>query len=300
MQPLTIPAPPVTKPTSGAAPLDESGVHTIPRGTHDAIRAAQARIEQEQRAAQELEEAFRHPIRNSSYDVCPKQIGAHLSLVHQVVAPIARRVPANVLRDDLVAAGVFGLVDSLRKNGGDGGPTFEWYARMRIRGAVLDELRAQDWLTRRARDAVNAAAQRDEGESEAVSFVGLDELSLNEEQEYLASFERDPEAIYETKETYQHLAQALEKLPERERMIVAMHYFDGATFKQIGAKLRVSEPRISQLLTRALERLKDLLSEKTSRRPVVAEVCQDLPSPSTPQDVWVDTLPNNDSPSNAA
>src|SRR5262249_29295379 len=78
-------------------------------------------------------------------------IAAHLPLVRRVVTQLARRLPANVHRDDLFSAGVFGLVDSLRRNGGDHGATFEWYARMRIRGAVFDELRAQDWLSRRTR-----------------------------------------------------------------------------------------------------------------------------------------------------
>ena len=69
-----------------------------------------------------------------------EEITRHMPLVRQVVARFLRRLPSSVLRDDLMAAGVYGLVDALRKNGGDLGPAFEGYARIRIRGAILDEL----------------------------------------------------------------------------------------------------------------------------------------------------------------
>src|SRR5580704_6104653 len=100
-----------------------------------------------------------------------EELTAYMYLVHQVVARVLRKLPPNVLRDDLVAAGTFGLVDALRKSA-DRGPAFDWYARIRIRGAVVDELRAQDWLTRRARTRV-AKAQA-QGESGSVAVVGFD------------------------------------------------------------------------------------------------------------------------------
>jgi RNA polymerase sigma factor for flagellar operon FliA len=186
--------------------------------------------------------------------VCPKVVKSYLPLVNQIVSQIARRLPANVLRDDLLAAGVFGLVDSLRRNGGDGGEAFEWYARTRIRGAVVDELRAQDWLTRRARAAVTAASE--DGESRAATLVSLHEV---EETTPLVAMDEDPAAQFEAKDEARALSEALEKLPERERRIVGMHYFDGVKFKDIGAELGVSEPRISQLHARALGRLRSLI-----------------------------------------
>ena len=92
---------------------------------------------------------------SASWNVPPDVLRRYLPLVRQVVAQMARRLPANVLRDDLMAAGVFGLMDSLRRNGAECSETFEWYARTRIRGAIFDELRAQDWLPRRARTAAH-------------------------------------------------------------------------------------------------------------------------------------------------
>src|SRR5215467_8820453 len=91
-----------------------------------------------------------------------EELALYMPLVHQVVGRVLRKLPPNVLRDDLVAAGSFGLIDALRKSV-DRGPAFEWYARIRIRGAVVDELRAQDWLTRRARTRL--AKTRAAGES---------------------------------------------------------------------------------------------------------------------------------------
>lgn len=178
-------------------------------------------------------------------------IEPYLPLVHRVVRGVARRLPPNVPRDDLLAAGLCGLVDSLRRNGGDGGSTFTWYARVRIRGAIFDELRAQDWLPRRARDRLDAG-------EEAASFVRLDDIALHEEAELAIA--DDPGTLAEASAERRALARALEALPERERLIVGRYYFDGVRMKDISVELGVSEPRISQILTRALSRLRGLMA----------------------------------------
>jgi RNA polymerase sigma factor (sigma-70 family) len=174
------------------------------------------------------------------------------------------------------------------------------YARTRIRGAVLDELRAQDWLTRRARDAVNAAAQRDEGEIDGAILVGLDELSAVDEEEFLVSSKLDPAAAYEAKETFQILALALDKLPERERKVIGMSYFDDKKYREIGAELNVSEPRVSQLHARALERLKGAFRPKRFRRARFHDGCPDALEPESSQDDWDDAFPMNDPPPDVA
>ena len=194
--------------------------------------------------------------RNPSSD----EVSRHMPLVRQVVARFLRRLPANVLRDDLVAAGVFGLIDSLRKNGGDSGPTFESYARIRIRGAILDELRTQDWLPRRARWAASGkvAASSDT----PVAVIALDDLSATERSNnFIDESKEDPSVLLEQGHERLRLARAIEQLPERERLIVQMHYFRGARFKDIGEQLGVSEPRISQLHTRAMGQLRKILAE---------------------------------------
>ncbi|MBK7396629.1 MAG: sigma-70 family RNA polymerase sigma factor [Myxococcales bacterium] len=183
-----------------------------------------------------------------------EEISRHLPLVRQVVAGFVRRLPVNVLRDDLVAAGILGLVDSLRKNGGDGGPTFESYARIRIRGAILDELRSQDWLPRRARWAAEGKTDR---VATVVAVVGLDDASG---ELPFADDAPHAEALLAEQDEARELAAVVEQLPPRERLIVQMHYFQGARFKDIGEALGVSEPRVSQLHTRAMSQLRKLLA----------------------------------------
>jgi RNA polymerase sigma factor for flagellar operon FliA len=178
-------------------------------------------------------------------------VAAHLHLVHGVVAQLCRRLPGNVHRGDLLSAGVFGLVVALRRNGGPDGARFEGYARTHIRGAVFDELRAQDWLSRRARDRATAA-QRAGGI--VPRLVDIDEAVGD-----ALPAPDDPAAIVEVRSELEALARAVERLPDRERRVVAMHYFDGAKLKQIGAELGVSEPRVSQLHARAIVLLRTLL-----------------------------------------
>lgn len=192
-------------------------------------------------------------------DVCPELVKHYLPLVQAVVRQMARRLPANVVRDDLLSAGIMGLVDSLRRNGGAGGESFEGYARMRIRGAVVDELRAQDWLPRRARDAL-AAGRIDEARALPNVRVSLHELTSIEEATHLAAVSGDPEDAIAVLCQYRALVVAIERLPERERRIVGMHYFDGVKFKDISVELGVSEPRISQLHARALDLLRQMLA----------------------------------------
>src|SRR4029077_438550 len=108
-----------------------------------------------------------------------EELALYMPLVHQVVGRVLRKLPPNVLRDDLVAAGSYGLIDALRKSP-DRGPAFEWYARIRIRGAVVDELRSQDWLTRRARTRI-ARSQAD-GKATGAAVVGFDDLPEGQSQ----------------------------------------------------------------------------------------------------------------------
>jgi RNA polymerase sigma factor for flagellar operon FliA len=181
----------------------------------------------------------------------------HLGLVTQVVARFMRRLPANVDRGDLVAAGMYGLVTSLERNGGDAGEAFEGYAKMRIRGAILDELRAQDWLSRRARWAANEPVG---GYVGPTALVGLDDVGECERAECLADGQSlDAQALLEAIGTRQELQAAVMQLPERERMIVSLHYFEGVRLKDIGRMLGVSDPRISQLHARAIGRLRSVL-----------------------------------------
>ncbi|WP_437776063.1 sigma-70 family RNA polymerase sigma factor [Sorangium sp. So ce1097] len=188
----------------------------------------------------------------------PEVLKGYLPLVRKLVRQVSRHLPPNVQRDDLLSAGMLGLVDSLRKNGGSDGETFAGYAKLRIRGAIVDELRAQDWLSRRAREAVEAAGAAGVG-CGATVFVSLSEVTPTEESVHMAGGDDPIEAI-SARATRQALTFAIAQLPERERRVIGMYYFEGAKLKDIGAELGVGEPRVSQLHTRALGMLRGMLS----------------------------------------
>lgn len=180
-----------------------------------------------------------------------QEVSTYLPLVLRVVAQLGRRLPPNVQRDDLVAAGTFGLVEALRRST-HRGPAFERYARIRVRGAVVDELRAQDWLTRRARTRVARAG--DPGWAMR-HVVGFDDLP--ETHRALADATATPQEHMEWRRACVALDHAVSTLPRREADIVRWHYFDGVPFKAIAVRLGVSKPRVSQLHARAVGLLRE-------------------------------------------
>jgi RNA polymerase sigma factor FliA len=188
-------------------------------------------------------------------------IAVYSPLVRQIAGGFQRKLPRNVLRDDLVAAGMSGLWDAVRRQLEAPSDRFEYYVRVRIRGAILDELRAQDWLPRRARAAA-AEAQENGNLARAVApaVVRFDDVSEWEQSRCLATDDStNSELALDAKVTKESLARAVDQLPSRERHIVSAHYFRGVKFKDLGNELGVSEPRISQLHSRAMERLRTLM-----------------------------------------
>jgi RNA polymerase sigma factor for flagellar operon FliA len=190
-------------------------------------------------------------------------IARYSHVVRQIAGGFQRKVPRNVLRDDLLAAGMSGLWDAIRKHAHEQSVNFDWYVRVRIRGAILDELRAQDWLPRRARAAAAEAAQAAGTTlSSAPMVLRLDEVSEVDQARCMAAPDTvNAETLAETRSVNDKLSRAVDQLPERERHIVSMHYFRGVRFKDLGQLLGVSEPRVSQLHSRAMNRLKDILEK---------------------------------------
>jgi RNA polymerase sigma factor FliA len=179
-------------------------------------------------------------------------------LVRKIAGGFQRKLPRNVLREDLIAAGMSGLWDAIRRHPEGPSESFEWYVRVRIRGAILDELRAQDWLPRRARAAAEATSGTD-AYVPPPTVVRFDDVSEWEQNRCLSDFSSSEVAVA-AKFTQESLARAVDQLPERERRIVSAHYFRGMKFKDLGIELGVSEPRISQLHSRAMQRLKTIMS----------------------------------------
>lgn len=215
-------------------------------------------------------------------------------LVKYVAGRLASSLPQTVDTADLISYGIFGLIDAIEKYDLSRAIKFETYAIARIKGAIIDELRAMDWVPRsvrsRAREIESAYVEL-ENELKRVpsdrEVAARMKVSIKEFQDILTklsytsvvSFEElwvggdredgqsaigtirddsaeDPVAVFESAEIKDILAQAIERLPEREKTVIALYYYEGLTLKEIGQVLGVTESRVSQLHTKAVLRLR--------------------------------------------
>ena len=216
------------------------------------------------------------------------RIAAHyLPLVRLVAGRIAISLPQHVDREDLLSSGFFGLLDAIERYELARGNKFETYAGVRVRGAMLDHLRAKDWIPVSVRQNIKKyekAVAHLEGElgRTATDEELAEELDLTIEglhhlegqvsaatviplEEYLrtdspASLEDGPVEHAEWTEVKETLAAAIEKLPEKERTVITLYYYDEMTLKEIAAILHLSEARISQLHTKAIFRMRGSLA----------------------------------------
>jgi RNA polymerase sigma factor FliA len=182
-------------------------------------------------------------------------LATYLPLVDEAVRRFARRLPRNVLRDDLVATATVGLLDALRRSP-DRGPAFPYYARVRIEGAIVDGLRSQDWFGPSFRRRVRAG-----GESCSAAMIGFDDLPPAAALNLSDPMERSPEDELDLGRQRAALGSAVTRLPEREASIVTLHYFEGVELQDIAARLGVSGARVSQVHHRALAMMRAILDE---------------------------------------
>jgi RNA polymerase sigma factor FliA len=180
----------------------------------------------------------------------------HMPIVHRVVAALQRRLPPSVSRDDLVAAGMVGLYEALSKGTfmHDPPAMFAAYAAIRVRGAILDELRRLDWFPRRRANADTAAASP----SPAPAKRGLELVWIDETESPLPGLaaQGTPAEDLERASSYKALRKAVAELPRAERVVVEMRYFEGLSGKDVASALSLSEARVSQLHARAIGLLK--------------------------------------------
>lgn len=185
------------------------------------------------------------------------ELAAHAVLVQRIAASLVRKLPTHVglaAQDDLVAAGMAALFNVLRH--GKLNPRtegFGFYLRVRLRGAMLDELRRRDFLPRRTRKRGEVS----EADETARTVVSLEDLSVSRERAAVSQTQDSPLDQAEAAATRTRLLRAVAALPDRERLIITMHYLEGVRFKEIGSLLGVSEPRISQLHSRAMDALRE-------------------------------------------
>jgi RNA polymerase sigma factor FliA len=220
-------------------------------------------------------------------------------LVKYVASRVATGLPASVDQADLVSYGMFGLIDALQKFEPGRGNKFETYAIPRIKGAIIDELRAMDWVPRsvrfKQREIEKALAdlesmlKRQPTEKELAERLGMSLSELHEvitqisfvsvlaldeavsvgadrgEQvtliDTLADRGIDPTSGVESQETRGLLAAAINSLSEREKIVVTLYYFEGLTLAEIGEVLGVTESRVCQIHTKAVGSLRGQLSE---------------------------------------
>jgi RNA polymerase sigma factor for flagellar operon FliA len=226
-----------------------------------------------------------------------EMIVEHLPLVKYIAARIAGRLPSHVEVDDLVNAGILGLIDAIDKYDPTRKIKFKTYAEFRIRGAIIDELRSLDWIPRSTRQKASrlerafAEAEQRLGraatdvevaesmgisvedlqqmlcEAQGVAVISVDELRGDGDENFernLLEYLADPDAIQpdikmNLDQIYQIVADAIDNLPEKERLVISLYYYDELTMKEIGEIMNITESRVSQIHTKAVIRLRSKL-----------------------------------------
>lgn len=220
----------------------------------------------------------------------------YASLVKYLAQKIAIRLPANIELDDLISAGVIGLMDAVDKFDHTRDNKFKTYAEFRIRGAMLDELRSQDWVPRSIREKakqlerVFAKIEQEKGrpatdqevcdtlkitpeefgellnEVRSVSLLNYDDLNSltkNDKKSMIGLVENgklnNPYAEVSRTNLKGMVEKAISDLPEKQRLVLALYYYEDMNLKEIGRVLEVTESRVSQLHTQAILRLKSRL-----------------------------------------
>jgi len=222
-------------------------------------------------------------------------IKSYLPLVKKVVHRLSGRLPKDVDIKEMINSGIIGLVDALEKYDPKHETNFSTYAQFRIRGAILDSFRSQDWLPRSLRfksHQVEAAYHRREqklgrpatdeevaeelnitvdelqkllGEVGSIVMLSFEELGFGhgedrfQADEWLASKAHDPLHKLLSGEKVGLIARALDRLPEKERLVISLYFYEELNLKEIGEILGVTESRASQIRSRALIRLKNYL-----------------------------------------
>lgn len=226
-----------------------------------------------------------------------KLIVEYSPLIKFIAQKIAVRLPSNIELDDLMSAGVIGLMDAIDKYDPNRDNKFKTYAEFRIRGAILDELRSQDWVPRSIRDKAKLVEktmvqlEADLGRSPtdeevaAALKVNIDEfhdlvnqvrpvslLSIDDQQTFSNVDKKsilnllegcklnNPFNQLNIKTVKDLVAQAIEDLPERQRLVLSLYYYEDLNLKEIGKVLRVTESRVSQLHAQAVVRLRAKLT----------------------------------------
>ncbi len=244
----------------------------------------------------EIREAWRRYKMFESSQARAELIEHYAYLVKITAGRIISKLPPSLEREDLISAGIVGLVKAVDQFDVNRQVKFETYAIALVRGAILEMLREDDWVPRSVRERLKALQNaykdleirlgRPANETEVAAELSMEteefqkllvdagrtsQLSLEEvlvcgdgaEQLHISDVLQDEKALpsleIELHERKRLLGKAIDRLPERERMVIALYYFEGLTFKEVGRTLTISESRVYQLHTQAVIRLKGYL-----------------------------------------
>ncbi|MFE0460174.1 RNA polymerase sigma factor WhiG [Kitasatospora sp. NPDC058965] len=285
-------ASPGAEPSAAVAPADEATA---------AVPAQPASARSPEAAQRSALESLWRAYKTTGDQRLREQLILHYSpLVKYVAGRVGVGLPANVEQADFVSSGVFGLIDAIEKFDPDRAIKFETYAISRIRGAIIDELRALDWIPRSVRQkakavertyaALEARLRRTPHEPEVAAEMGiaLEELHAIFSQLSLANVvaldellhpagdggERlslmdtlvdtgaeNPVEVAEDRELRKLLAGAVATLPDREKTVVTLYYYEGLTLAEIGQVLGVTESRVSQIHTKSVLQLRAKMTD---------------------------------------
>ena len=218
-------------------------------------------------------------------------ITRHLELVQKIAYHLMARLPASVLADDLVQSGMIGLLEAARNFDASKGASFETFAGIRIRGAMLDEMRKGDWVPRSVHknsrtiaSAIDAVEKQSGEDAKEIDVANYLQISLSEYQKMLQdvncgkliayedlpspddmfaqsskTFDSTFDSVADDQFTLQ-LSRMIEQLPQREALVLSLYYDEEMNLKEIGLILEVSESRVSQILSQAIHKLKSKIS----------------------------------------
>jgi len=224
-------------------------------------------------------------------------------MIKYVANRIAMRLPPHIEVDDLISVGVLGLMDAISKYDSSRGAKFKTYAEFRVRGAILDELRAMDWVPRSIRQKASHVDKVVQGlqvklsrtpedeevakemglsldqfhdtlnQTKSIPVFSLEDLGIakesGEQQSLLdclaGKADADPQTQIRLIELKEIIAKAIDALPEKERLMVSLYYYEELTMKEIGAVLEITESRVSQIHSKAVYRL------RTKLKAIIAE-----------------------------
>ena len=224
----------------------------------------------------------------------------YIYLIRYVVGRVKVTLPATISIEDIAGYGVEGLINAIERYSPQKNTRFETYALIRIRGAILDRIRAQDFLPRSVRKKIKDIKNAQEHlkqelgriptTTEVANYLDMEPDKVNqllaEDTTMTSIYEKkgssedsmeiidtiqdtnklNPQEQMEEKNIKQQLEKALQRLPERERVIMVLYYQENMTLKEIGATLNMSESRVCQLHAQSIMKLKNILSEDRSSR----------------------------------